>query len=354
MSKKTILINAMMINDKPTGLGVYAINLLKELLPMLSDFQITLVVNSIPENMQFSKVINLIEIDQSNFIKRNYQIKKCIENSTFDIYYSLSQHYFKNRSLVTIITIHDLIPLLYPEGRLHQHFYYKYLLPFYLKKTNKVITVSNSTKDDIIKYYGYDNVEVVYCGSNYSKSIVNYNSEKKNYLMVGIHYPYKNLHFVIKTFSKIANNTNDNLIIIGNKNCKYGQYLQKLIDDFNMKDRIKMLGFVSEETKVHYYQNSKALIFPSKYEGFGLPIIEAMSFGIPVLCSNSSSLPEVGNSAAVYFENDNEKSLLNALNSIEDKNRRDKLIEKGYKNIERFNWKKTADEIYNIINRSIL
>ena len=354
MEKKSILINAMMIEKKPTGLGVYSINILNNLLPMLTKFDITVIVNSIPESFSIYDNINLIVLEQTNFIKRNKLIKKIISKSKFDIYYSLTQHFFKTKSSMNILTIHDLIPLIYPKGRIHQYIYYKLFLPIYLRKTNKVITVSNSTKRDIIKYYNYHNVNVVYCGSNYVVHKNNSKSGKKNYIMVGIHYPYKNLHFVIKAFAKIANRIEDDLIIIGNNKCRYGRYLETLINTLDMSNRIKLVGFVSEEVKMNFYQTSKALIFPSKYEGFGLPIIEAMSFGLPVICSNSSSLPEVGGIAALYFENDNEDSFFDVLSILENTNVQNNMIEKGYENVERFNWKKSATEIYNIIDGSNL
>lgn len=347
--KRTILINAMMITKRNTGLGIYALKMLNELIPnLIDDFDVTIIVDELNNNDLKSYPVKWIEIKSKNFLKRNFFVKKFCRENNFDIYYSMSQHFFKIKNAIHIITIHDLIPLKYPKGRIHQWLYYRYLLPLYLKKINTVITVSNYTKQDIEKVYRYDNVIVAYCGNNYAVCDRKMYPRENYYIMVGIHYPYKNIHFVIQAFKEYMKfNNNTRLMIIGNKDCKYGRYLQKIVKKYNLQDRIFFTGYISDEQKEEYYQKTRALIFASKYEGFGLPIIEAMSKGTPVICSNSSCLPEIAGDAALIFENDNIDSLINCFEQLNKCTVVEKVIEKGYKNIDRFSWGESSKIIEN-------
>lgn len=348
MYRKKIIINAMMINKKSTGLGIYSINLLNILIGkmLVSNFDIILIINQMNDSLKVDNTkIRLVELNENKFYRRNSKAKKIIKNEPCDIYYSLSQHYIKNKAKYSVITIHDVIPLAYPKGRIQQYVYYRYFLPVYLKNTQCVITVSNYTKNEIQKVYGYENTQCVYNGNNYR--ITPNDRLKSNYfLIVGINYSYKNITLAIDAIK----NFDEQLIIVGNYDCSYGKYLIDYVKKHNLQDKVVFKGYVSEDEKIDLYINAQAVIITSRYEGFGFPVIEAMSFGTPVICSDSSCLPEICGDAALLFKDNDINDLVSKIEESQSDDIRKVLRYKGYKNIQRFSWDNSADEIIHILN----
>ena len=129
--------------------------------------------------------------------------------------------------------------------------------------------------------------------------------------------------------------------------------LEKLISDYSLGDLVKILGFVSAEHLKELIRNAEFLIFPSLFEGFGLPVLEAMSLGCPVISSSAGSLPEVGGDGPIYFDPASEDQLIAILDSvISDKGiDRVEMIKKGYENCKRFSWDKTFSQTLNIYKK---
>jgi glycosyltransferase involved in cell wall biosynthesis len=213
-----------------------------------------------------------------------------------------------------IITVHDLIPLVIPESTKLLKYYYSIILPRLLKVSDAIFVDSESTKKDIEKYYPEVNkpIHVKYLGynsdvfsmgdsSNIEKVTSKYDLQNTEYLLVvGECRAYKNTTAVIQAFSLLSSK-NIKLVIVGKLN-KSDKDIHSIPKDFGVQDRVKFLGYVPNEDLATLYQGATAFIFPSLYEGFGLPILEAMACGCPIAASNTSSIPEVGGSAAVYFD----------------------------------------------------
>lgn len=367
---KNIYFNAMILNNKPTGLGVYCKNILSRLSKLDIDY---VVYNS---TLDISKIIKDSNINQIKIncnsknklvsvLLRNYKFNSLVNKKSKAekiTVYSPTQHGVKGKNINQIITIHDLLPLIYPSGRYHQYFYYKYILPKIIKKAEKIITISENTKNDIIKYYGTDSEKVIVIYNGYDKPklidkeysvkyIENKYKVKDYLLMIGIHYRYKNLHNVIIAYSKIRTDINKKLVIVGNYNTKYGFELKKLVNELNLNKYVIFTGYIDEEDKNFMYQAANLFIYPSLYEGFGLPILEAMANGTPVICSNTSSLPEVAGNAALLFNpnsiDDIERCIL--LLTDEKDASTEALIRKGYENIKRFSWENTVLKIKEVL-----
>jgi glycosyltransferase involved in cell wall biosynthesis len=213
-----------------------------------------------------------------------------------------------------IITVHDLIPLVIPESTKLLKYYYSIILPRLLKVSDAIFVDSESTKKDIEKYYpevdkpihvkylGY-NSDVFRMGDNINIEKVRSKYELQNteyLLVVGECRAYKNTTAVIQAFSLFPSK-NIKLVIVGKLN-KSDKDIHSIPKDFGVQDRVKFLGYVSNEDLATLYQGATAFIFPSLYEGFGLPLLEAMACGCPIAASNTSSIPEVSGSAAVYFD----------------------------------------------------
>ncbi|MBV4421609.1 glycosyltransferase family 4 protein [Clostridium tyrobutyricum] len=366
---KKVYFNATILNNKPTGLGVYTINILKR----LDKYEIldTVIFNNIKEERRYSylvknaKTTNIQNNNKFNAFYRSYLLNKFIKsinNPSDIILYSPTQHGVKYKEVHQIITIHDLIPIFYPSGRWHQYIYYKFILPNIIKNSDKIITISNNTRKDIIKYYKIDvkKIDVIYNGYNAPKVVdkeksIKYIYDKyklKDYLlMVGINYKYKNLHNVIKAYAQIRKDIDNKLAIVGNYNNSYGKELKTLVEKLNLSESIIFLGYVNDDDLEKLYQAAKIFIYPSLYEGFGLPPLEAMANGTLVLCSNSSSLPEVIGKGGIMFNPNSieyiKQKVLSAYNY--DINTINLYKNFAYENILRFNWDHTVKKIYNLL-----
>lgn len=279
-----------------------------------------------------------------------------LKRSKVDVFFSPT-HYLplfcpKN----SVISILDLSYIHFPE--LFKNSDLKQLsiwTSFSVKKAKKVFTISRASKDDIIKEYGVsqDKVVVTYPGIKEGLMIkdkrLNMTDLKKKYgingdyvLFVGTLQPRKNIARLIEAFSKIKNDIH--LVIVGKKGWQYEGILEAP-KKFSIGNNVKFLDSVPDEDLPAFYKNAICFVLPSLYEGFGLPVLEAMKYGCPVVISNASSLPEAGGEAALYVDpldtEDIKKKLELMINSEE---LREKLIKKGYEQIKKFSWEKTARE----------
>ena len=215
------------------------------------------------------------------------------------------------------------------------------------KKADKIIAISESTKKDIIECYNIssDKIKVIYLGSslkpNNNKKIRLIN---KDYILyVGNRKKYKNFNLFLKSVSNILKkDKNISLFCAGGGSFDDNEI--KLINSLNLENLVYQKN-VNEDELSSLYNNAKAFVFPSLYEGFGIPVLEAFSMGCPVVLSNTSSLPEVGGDAAVYFNPENKEDMENKIDKvINDDNLRTEMREKGYKQLTKFSWSNTATE----------
>lgn len=357
--KKDILINASILSEHNTGLGVYTYQLLENVVPKLIKKGITLDImckceKFLPENCsEYAKVIGYNGVI-SRTIKTNLNY-----NSNYKIVWSTTQHGGIFSKTNQIITIHDLIPLMYPQGRMHQYLYYKFLLPIIIKKCKYIFTVSQNTKNDIITYYNVspDKILVMYEAINYTNKKINrtdfkilekkYSINKNKYfLIIGIHFEYKNIHAVIEAYRTSEKMKEVKIVIIGKDSGKYGDKLKKIINENKLEDKIIIMGYVGENIKETLIENSIAIIFPSLYEGFGIPILEAFEKKAAMICSNTSSLPEVGGNAVLYFDPKNCNDIKKNMELIiEHPQIKEILIERGVVQKEKFNWNDISENI---------
>jgi glycosyltransferase involved in cell wall biosynthesis len=224
------------------------------------------------------------------------------------------------------------------------------------QKAAKIIAISENTKNDIIKYYGFDDkkIAVTYLAGALSQR--GFRSEitipERYIYFVGARGVYKNFEFFVKSVNKImAADKQLHLVCAGGR--EFSDSEKGLFRNLGIEDRVHFFS-VTDEVMAWLYQKAVAFVFPSLYEGFGIPVLEAFSCGCPTILSNTSSLPEVGGDAAVYFDPKNEISICEAVaRVIYDRQLQDELRDKGLKQLRRFSWEKTAMQTYKIY-RSIL
>jgi len=260
------------------------------------------------------------------------------------------------RGLKTVVTVHDLGSEYLPRAhQLKQRLYLKWITKYQLKTASKLIAVSNSTKTDLIKKAGIDSkkIEVIYEGFDKNlfkpvKGDVLINSLKEfdlvpleYFLFVGTIQPRKNLERLIKAFSinSLARSPKTKLIIVGSKGWLYDDIF-KLPKKLGIEEKVKFLGRVEDKQLPALYSGAIALIFPSLFEGFGLPIIEAQASGCPVLISNVSSMPEIAGKGALFVNPYSLEDIIRGIREIGEI--RGELIKKGFENVKRFSWEKCA------------
>ncbi len=270
------------------------------------------------------------------------------------------------RNLKIIVTIHDLAFKIFPD-----YFTKKDLLKLNklsdmaIKKADKVIAVSQSTKSDILKFYpeileekiavihhGFD-AEIFqkkYSAETTNKLLESYKLKAKSYLVyVGAIQPRKNLEILIESFEKIKKEssgwrTDLKLVIAGAPAWKAENTLQKITAS-EFKNDIIVTGNLEFEKIAMLYQNAKIFVFPSLYEGFGIPVLEAMAAGTPVVCARNSSLVEAGGEAVLYFKTEDSNDLAVCINKIiENETLEKELIQKGFEHARKFSWEKCAQE----------
>jgi len=265
----------------------------------------------------------------------------------------------------TVISIMDLSYLHYPQMFKKRDLYQLRNWTLHsAKKAAKIITISESSKNDIIKNYKVekDKVVVVYPGikevSSIKYQVSSMDKIKEKYsikgdyiLFVGTIQPRKNIKRLIEAFAKIINEEKKDLslVIIGKKGWLYEEILDTP-KKLQIEEEVKFLDFVPDEDLPSFYAHAKCFVLPSLYEGFGLPVLEAMKYGCPVLASNVSSLPEAGGDAAVYFDpfdvDDIKEKILEVLNK---EKLRKEMTEKGYKQVKKFSWEKSAEQVLGVL-----
>ncbi len=259
--------------------------------------------------------------------------------------------------LKTVVTVHDLGSEYLPSmHQLKQRAYLSFMQKTQLKGTTKIIAVSRATKEDLVKKIGLKpgKIKVVYEG--YDKKLFKPGSNDilvdsliPYFLFVGTIQPRKNLERVIKAFS-ISHpwGVTTNLVIVGSKGWMSDK-IYALPKKLGIEDRVKFLGYVPEEKLPALYSNAQALVFPSLFEGFGLPILDAQACGCPVITSNLSSMPEVGGKGALYVDPYSVDDIVKGMVESQKSKVKSKKIKAGFENIKRFSWEKCARETLKVL-----
>jgi len=255
-----------------------------------------------------------------------------------------------------VLTVHDMIHELFPKD-LSKDLDPKKKKKL-IEKASKIIAVSKNTKKDIIKFYGIDEnkIKVIYHGGSSIKrnKIKKYIELPKKYLLfVGHRWIYKNFTFFIDSVAPLMKE-DGNLNIICAGSFTFDDKEKRLFTHFNITDRVVHYHIPSNDFLAYLYQNALVFVYPSLYEGFGLPILESFHCGCPAIVSNTSSLPEVAGHAAIYINPKDKKSIKNAVEKvIYNESLRQDLISRGYKQEKKFSWQKTAEQT-KIIYESVL
>ncbi len=387
----------MLARGARTGVEEYTINLFSGMLCLDKNIKYKLFYNGyqkIKLDYDWLKLPN-VEIMQFRMPNRVLDVSSCILNypkinrllKGVDLFFS--PHIFLSsvsKKCKTVVTFHDLSFEKYPEfysaGKNYWHF--SMSPKKQAKKADQIIAVSQSTKDDLVNIYNIDpeKIKVIYSGMGDESRIVNselrileirkkYNLPEKYVLYLGTLEPRKNIVGLIKAFEKLRKNpscslfqgggcisplskgvrgiSNVKLVIAGSKGWLYKDIF-KVAKNSSVRNDIIFTGFIEDKDKSILYSNAELFVYPSFYEGFGFPPLEAMMYGTPVITSNFSSLPEAVGDAAIMVNPYNLDELAEAMKIVlADNKLKNLLVKKGFERVKKFNWKKCAEETLEVL-----
>ncbi|MFN8455524.1 MAG: glycosyltransferase family 1 protein [Anaerolineae bacterium] len=271
-----------------------------------------------------------------------------------------------------LVTIHDLGYRHYPEAhRPFDRWYLEWTTRRHTRVARHLIADSQATKADLIHFYGAnpERITVVYLGRDETLQRVvdphglaaakaKYQIEGDYLLYLGTLQPRKNLLRLVEAFANLANLpgfenmegfASLKLVIAGSKGWLYEEIFAR-VQALGLGGRVLFPGFIAAEDKASLLSGALAYVFPSLYEGFGLPVLEAMACGTPVLTSHTSSLPEVAGEAALLVDPHNTAQITQGLSQlISQPDLRRHLVERGYRQIQQFSWAKAAAQVRDII-----
>ncbi|MFT5251364.1 MAG: glycosyltransferase involved in cell wall biosynthesis [Flavobacteriales bacterium] len=247
-----------------------------------------------------------------------------------------------------VLTVYDMIHELFPEYFKNDSLNVVENKMYLMEKATRIIAVSENTKQDIIKIYPHiDNakIDVVYHGCS-----IKITGDKEieflpeNYILfVGTRANYKNFNYLVTSIAEIFKN-NPDLYLICAGGGEFEKEENELISSLKIENQIIQRSFEEDELGF-FYKKAQCFVFPSKYEGFGIPVLESMACGCPVVLANHSAFPEVAGNAGVYFELNNSKDLKNKIEMlVQNKSLRDEYSQKGLIQVEKFSWQKAAEE----------
>lgn len=293
-----------------------------------------------------------------------FQIPRILKKYKADLFFSPDGYLSLSTRVKQLAAIHDInfahrpkdLPWLTAK-------YYNYFFPRFARKARRIVTVSFFSKEDLLRTYkiGSDKIDVVYNGVNTlytptselekENAKAKYTGGKGYFLFIGSLHPRKNISGLLRAYDAFRTSveTDTKLVIIGESMFKSND-IELTYEGMRYKDDVIFTGRLSNEELHQVLGASLALTFVPFFEGFGIPVIEAMNAGVPVICSNTTSLPEVGGHAVLYVDPFSLNQIRDAMIKIyQEKELRELLINKGFLQKEKFSWDKTAELLWGSI-----
>ena len=302
------------------------------------------------------------------YIWFDFRIPKVLKKYKADLFLSPDGYLSLRTKVPQLAVIHDInfvhrpddLPWLIAK-------YYNYFFPKFARIAKRIATVSFYSKEDIARSFkiDYDKIDVVYDGINQifepllEKEKIRirkkYTGGSEYFLFVGALHPRKNVSGLLQAFDDFKSETTNNikLMIVGGEMHKTGDIFETY-ENMKFKNDVVFTGRVSTDELHDIFGAALALTFVPFFEGFGIPIVEAMSAGVPVICSNTTSIPEVGGNAVVYADPMKIDQIANAMIKLaNDKDLRKELIEKGFEQKNKFSWDETAHLLWLSVKKAL-
>jgi glycosyltransferase involved in cell wall biosynthesis len=360
-----IAIDARKLHD--FGIGTYVTNLVRGLARIDRDHEYTLICHPYDEEFVRSLGSNfraLPDLAGNYSVREQFAIPYDLWRAKIDLFHA--PHYVLPPLVATrsVVTIHDCIHLRFPQYLPNRiaHAYAQYFMATAAKKASRILTVSEASKRDIIHFLrtpaskievvlnGFDERLTTPTDDEMARVRDRFQLDGPFVLYAGNIKPHKNVDRLIEAFAMLRTRGLENvtLLIIGDEISKYSS-LRRLVHRHQIRQQVRFLGFVSTDTLAALYRLARAFVFPSLYEGFGLPPLEAMASGTPVITSNTSSLPEVVGDAALLIDPLNTEELADAMvRVLTDDALRADLVKRGFERVKQFSWDASVRRTHDI------
>jgi glycosyltransferase involved in cell wall biosynthesis len=355
-SSNKLLINLSYRLSKPTGTTTYALNLLPYLQPLeptllvsqpLSPYSCHLVRPGLTPEQGLKGHLGRLLWTQLELPRIYKQLRSHL------LFSPIPEAPLNTRSRY-VVTVHDLIPLRIPKRRSPLTPYFRYYIPQVLTQAQHIICDSLATAKDITHFFNIpaDKITPILLAHD-NQDFRFLDLPTQNYfLYIGRHDPYKNLHGLIDAFAAVPSNRDCELWIAGPPDRRYTPTLQAQAEQLGLTHQVKFLDYVPYDQLPIIINQAIALVFPTLWEGFGLPVLEAMACGTPVITSNLSSLPEVAGDAALLVNPYNIGEIAQAMQAVAtDSALRSHLRTRGLDRASQFSWAKTGQATVEVLKR---
>jgi glycosyltransferase involved in cell wall biosynthesis len=342
-----LIINLSIIFSKPTGISNYA----KNIFPYLTSLNPTLLTSEkYPNYNCYSVPNNLTPADGTKghlnrLIWTQFQLPKIYQKLKSQLLFSPIPEAPLYTNCRFIVMSHDMIPLRFPKRFSPLTPYHLYYVPQVLNQAQHIICNSHATAKDLVDFFHIPSNKITPIPLAYDSSHFQFlNLPTRNYfLYIGRQDPYKNLQRLITAFSALPNRNDYELWLAGPYDKRYSPLLEIQTQELGINHLVKFLNYVPYDELPIIINQAIALVFPTLWEGFGLPVLEAMACGTPVITSNISSLPEVAGDGAILINPYHIEEITAAMKMIiNDSETRKQLSEQGLKRVNQFSWEKTG------------
>lgn len=371
MTKRRIGYDARFVNDQYHGIGRYAYNILEGATRI--DNGTTYVVYYNPEvpNTRFdlATVLNRPNVEAKPInirpysLREQFQLPRLAKRARIDLWYSPYFWFPMLMRCPVVITATDLIFETYPHymPKKGSYLFYRATIQMSLARAAHVLTISKATTNGLLRHYWVDPQKLSemwlaidhrrYCDNISAETIADvrarYNLPKKFVLNVGTRRPHKNVETLVEAYARIVRQVDADLVLAGPADKRYPDIAMQLVEQYGIGDRVHTTSFVEEEDMPALYAAADLFVFPSRIEGFGLPILEAMATGTPVVTSDRTSMPEIAGRAAAFVNPDSASQLANAMEDLltnpEEAARYKQL---GLMRAKLFRWDKVAERAF--------
>lgn len=350
----SLLINLSVLIPEPTGISIYA----RQILPAFESLNPTLLIAESMANYHCYPVPGNMTPAQGTkghlrrLVWTQFRLPAIYRRLEGKLLFSPLPEAPLYTNCRSIVMAHDLIPLRFPRKGSRLTAYFKYYIPQVLTQAEHIVCNSKATANDLIRFFDLPAAKITPISLGYDPHQFKFlNLPTQNYfLYLGRHDAYKNLSRLISAFANLPDYKNYQLWFAGPTDHTYTPQLKAQVQELELTQNIKFLDYVSRENLPIIINQAIALVFPSLWEGFGFPVLEAMACGTPVITSNCASLPEVGGDAVIYINPKNITEITAAMDLLAHSPiKRTQLREQGLERAKQFSWEKTGQQTVQVI-----
>ncbi|MEL6223257.1 MAG: glycosyltransferase family 1 protein [Cyanobacteria bacterium J06627_8] len=351
-----LIINLAFLNQQPTGLMTYGLNVV----PHLQTLHPTILTpQPFPGEKTYSIPATMTADQGSKGHARRlawtqFKLPSIYKELDASLLFSPIPEAPLGSQTRFVVTVHDVIPLRFPKRVSPLTLYSRYYVPQVLRQAEHIVANSTATAQDVVDFFdipasSITPIPLAYDADHFRVLDV----PKKNYLLVlGRPDPHKNIHRVLDAFAQLLNNSEVELWLAGTPDPTLTPQLMTHANELGIRQRVKVLDYISYDELPMLLNQAIALVFPSLWEGFGLPVLEAMACGTPVITSNLSSLPEVAGDAALLIDPYDVEAIAQAMHTVfNDTTVQHNLRTAGLKRVKQFSWEKTGQYTAEVLTR---